>query len=210
MTSLTGILTESVIRHLMEEEVTSFDIPYDQKSIRRANKQLNIQFSEPSLPQRPQRQIMNEEQKIPPRRATIELDNSGTASDIQKHGHRDILTVDVSSKLNGVSTLKSAFTSPYGTRVRQKGLRSELLQKHLMKSISEQVNAELTPQPVVPELYSVTRTDYSVEGFQCVQPTPSTDRDYRTDEAITFWRENVDKVQVQRCIRVRTYVSKTL
>ncbi|MCI4394279.1 hypothetical protein PGIGA_G00166980 [Pangasianodon gigas] len=129
-------------------------------------------------------------------RATTSLDNTGPTSDIHKNGHRGILTVDLSSKLHGVSTLKSAFTSPKGTRVRQKGLRSELLEKHLIKSISEQVHAELTPKPSAPELNSVTRTDYTVEGFQCVRPTPSTDRDYRTDEAITFWRENFDKIQV--------------
>ncbi|KAB5522355.1 hypothetical protein PHYPO_G00158600 [Pangasianodon hypophthalmus] len=130
-------------------------------------------------------------------RATTSLDNTGPTSDSHKNGHRGILTVDLSSKLHGVSTLKSAFTCPKGTRVRQKGLRSELLEKHLIKSISEQVHAELTPKPSAPELYSVTRTDYTVEGFQCVRPTPSTDCDYRTDEAITFWRENFDKIQVQ-------------
>ncbi|XP_060768178.1 sperm associated antigen 8 [Neoarius graeffei] len=128
-------------------------------------------------------------------RATTLLDNTGSTSDVHKNGHRGILTVDLSSKFHGVSTLKSAFSSPKGTQVRQKGLRSELLEKHLIKSISEQVHAELTPQPPAPERYSVTRTDYTAEGFQCVQPTPSTDRDYRTDEAITFWRENVDKIQ---------------
>ncbi|KAG7314813.1 hypothetical protein KOW79_022116 [Hemibagrus wyckioides] len=136
-------------------------------------------------------------------RATTSLDNTGPTSDIHKNGHKGILTVDFSSKLNGVSTLKSAFTSPKGTWVRQKGLRSELLQKHLIKSISEQVHAELTPQPPAPELYSVTRADYTAQGFQSVQPTPSTDRDYRTDEAITFWRENFDKIQGVTAVRNR-------
>ncbi|MCJ8748487.1 hypothetical protein PDJAM_G00165400 [Pangasius djambal] len=134
-------------------------------------------------------------------RATTALENTRPTSDIHKNGH--VLTVDLTSKSHGVSTLKSAFTSPKGTRVRQKGLRSELLEKHLIKSISEQVHAELTPKPPAPELYSVTRTDYTVEGFQCVRPTPSTDCDYRTDEAITFWRENFDKIQGVTAVRNR-------
>lgn len=39
---------------------------------------------------------------------------------------------------------------------------------------SDQVHAELTPQLPAPELYSVTRTDYTVEDFRCDRPTPST------------------------------------
>ncbi|XP_053474697.1 sperm associated antigen 8 isoform X1 [Ictalurus furcatus] len=134
-------------------------------------------------------------------RATASLDNTGPTSVIHKTGHRGILTVD--SKLHGVSTLKSAFTSPKGTQVRQKGLRTELLEKHLIKSISDQVHAELTPQLPAPELYSVTRTDYTVEDFRCDRPTPSTDHDYRVDEAITFWRENFDKIQGVTAVRNR-------
>ncbi|KAF5909451.1 sperm-associated antigen 8-like, partial [Clarias magur] len=128
-------------------------------------------------------------------RTTSSLDNTGSTSDIHKNGHRDILTTDLTSRFHGVSTQKSAFTSPRGTGVREKGLRAELLKKDLIKSISEQVHAQLTPQPPAPELSSVTKTDYKVKGFRGVRPSPSTDRDYRTDEAITFWKENFEKIQ---------------
>ncbi|XP_026999703.1 sperm associated antigen 8 [Tachysurus fulvidraco] len=136
-------------------------------------------------------------------RATTSLDNTGPPTDIHKNGHKGIITVDFSSKLNGVSTLKSAFTSPKSTRVRKKGLRAELLQKQLIKSISEQVLAELTPRPPAPELHSVSSSVHTAQGFQCVRPTPSTGRDYRTDEAITFWRENFDKIQGVTAVRNR-------
>ncbi|XP_062844833.1 sperm associated antigen 8 isoform X1 [Trichomycterus rosablanca] len=98
-------------------------------------------------------------------RATALQDNTGPRSQIHKNGH--------SGTVHGERTLKVAFTDPKGTRIRQKGLRAELLEKHLIKSISEQIKAELNPEPPAPELCSVTRTDYAAEGFRFVRPAPS-------------------------------------
>ncbi|KAF7688549.1 hypothetical protein HF521_013356 [Silurus meridionalis] len=136
-------------------------------------------------------------------RATTSLDKTGPESDIHKKGHQGILTVDWSSKLEDTSTQKSAFTSSKGTSAQQKGFRYELMKEHLIKSISEQVHAELTAKPAAAELHSVTRRDYTAGGFQWVRPTPSTDRDYKTDQAITFWRENFDKIQGVTAVRNR-------
>ncbi|XP_072549131.1 sperm-associated antigen 8 [Salminus brasiliensis] len=128
-------------------------------------------------------------------RAAALLDSSDPRSHINRNGHRGILTVDMTSKTQGVSTVKAAFTAPKGPGVRQKGLRAELLEKCLIKTISEQVHAELSPEPLALELCSVTRADYTAEGFKPVRPAPSMERDYRTDQAITFWSENYQKIQ---------------
>ncbi|XP_062844834.1 sperm associated antigen 8 isoform X2 [Trichomycterus rosablanca] len=128
-------------------------------------------------------------------RATALQDNTGPRSQIHKNGH--------SGTVHGERTLKVAFTDPKGTRIRQKGLRAELLEKHLIKSISEQIKAELNPEPPAPELCSVTRTDYAAEGFRFVRPAPSADRDYKTDQAITYWSENQIKIQGVTAIKTR-------
>ncbi|KAL7838256.1 hypothetical protein AOLI_G00266600 [Acnodon oligacanthus] len=128
-------------------------------------------------------------------RATALLDNTGPKSHINRNGHMGILTVDMTSKMHGVSTVKAAFTTPIGPRVRHKGLRAELLEKCLIKTISEQIQADLNPELPAQELCSVTRADYGAEGFKSVRSAPSTDHDYKTNQAITFWSENYQKVQ---------------
>ncbi|XP_026883155.1 sperm-associated antigen 8 isoform X3 [Electrophorus electricus] len=98
-------------------------------------------------------------------RATALLDSTGTRLDIHKNGHRGILTVDITSKV--VSTVKAAYITPKGSGVRKRGLRTELLEKDLIKRISEQ------------------------------------DHDYKTDQAITFWSENYQKIQGMTPVRTR-------
>ncbi|XP_076829447.1 sperm-associated antigen 8-like isoform X2 [Brachyhypopomus gauderio] len=108
---------------------------------------------------------------------------------------REFLTVDTASKVHGGSTVKSAYTTLKGPVLRQRGLRTELLQKYLIESISEQVHAELKPKPSAHNLCSVTRADYTAQGFKPTCPAMATDRYYKTDQAITFWSENCQKIQ---------------
>ncbi|XP_066517723.1 sperm associated antigen 8 isoform X2 [Hoplias malabaricus] len=134
-------------------------------------------------------------------RATALLDNTRPRSHINKNGHKGIIAVDTASKIHGVTTVKAAFTTPQDPGVRQKGLRAELLEKCLIKMISEQIHAELNPEPPAPELCSVTKATYTAEGFKSVCPAPSMDCDYKTDQAITFWSENYHKVQGMTAVR---------
>lgn len=129
-------------------------------------------------------------------RATALLDNSVTRTSIHKNGHRGILTVDMAAKVQGLSTIKSSYTPPKGPGVRQKGLRGELLEKHLFKILSEEVQAELDPEPPATEFSSTTQADYTMEGFRCVSPTTLCQKyDNKTDQAITSWCENYHHLQ---------------
>ncbi|CDQ64151.1 unnamed protein product [Oncorhynchus mykiss] len=69
-------------------------------------------------------------------RATAVLDNERPRAHIHKNGHKGILTMDLSSKVQGVTTVNAAFTPPRGHGVRQRGLRGELLENDLLKKIS--------------------------------------------------------------------------
>ncbi|XP_030625079.1 sperm-associated antigen 8 [Chanos chanos] len=101
----------------------------------------------------------------------------------------------MSAQVQGISTVRAAFTQPQRTGVRQKGLRSELLEKYLLQKISEQVTAEFNPEPPTTEFCSTMKADYTVEGFQSVTPPSSTERTYATEQAITFWSDNWQRVQ---------------
>ncbi|XP_007236727.3 sperm associated antigen 8 [Astyanax mexicanus] len=134
-------------------------------------------------------------------RATELLDSSDSRSHINRHGHRGILTLDMTSKTQDETTVKATFTAPKGPGIRQKGLRAELLEKSLIKMISEQIHAELNPEPPAPELNSVTRADFTAGGFKPVRPAPSKECDYRSDQAITYWSENHQKIQGVTAVR---------
>lgn len=55
-------------------------------------------------------------------RAAATLDTEETRKQIQKHGHKGILTMDQESKMETVSTMKADFVAPKSARVRLRGM----------------------------------------------------------------------------------------
>ncbi|XP_035245861.1 sperm associated antigen 8 [Anguilla rostrata] len=135
-------------------------------------------------------------------RATSFLDTEESKAHISKHGHKGIISMDLVSKAQDVTTVKEDFIPPVAPQIRQRGLREELLEKALYKTISQQVDEEFNPGPPPAEFISTTREDFKVPGFQSVPPSPSKEHDYKSDQAISFWSENYQKVQ--RVTAVRT------
>ncbi|KAL0965445.1 hypothetical protein UPYG_G00281360 [Umbra pygmaea] len=136
-------------------------------------------------------------------RATAELDNTKPRGDIHKNGHTGILTMDLSSRVQGITTVDAAFPPPKGHGVRQRGIRGELLENSLLRKISEQTHAEFNPEPPKTEYCSTTSEDYKVKGFHPVLPSPLKERDYRKDQAITFWSENHQHIQGVTAVKTR-------
>ncbi|XP_047426118.1 sperm associated antigen 8 [Mugil cephalus] len=128
-------------------------------------------------------------------RATAALDKERTKTHIQRHGHKGILTIDPESKMESVTTLKADYVTPKGPGVRLRGIRSELLEKHIAQMISEKIKAERSPPPSKTDYCSTTRTDFSVKGFVPRTPETTQVHDYKTDQAITFWSENCKQIQ---------------
>uniref|UniRef100_UPI003D7FB634 sperm-associated antigen 8 n=1 Tax=Danio rerio TaxID=7955 RepID=UPI003D7FB634 len=129
--------------------------------------------------------------------ATAQLDSSRPRTCIQKHGHTGILTIDVAAKVQGTSTFRAAFNAPTSLRMRQRGRRTELLENDLIKRIRDKINADLSADPPITELSSVTKADYKVEGFKSVRACPNSTmgHEYTTEQAITFWSDNYQKIQ---------------
>ncbi|XP_067262899.1 sperm associated antigen 8 [Chanodichthys erythropterus] len=136
-------------------------------------------------------------------RATALLDRTGPRSCVHKYGHTGILTMDVAAKVQGISTFKATFNAPKIIGVRQKGRRTELLENDLIKRISDQIHAGLNADPPAPELCSVTKADFKVEGFKSVRSPMTMDHDYTTEQAITFWSENYQKIQGVTAVKTK-------
>ncbi|XP_067430965.1 sperm associated antigen 8 isoform X1 [Thunnus thynnus] len=130
-------------------------------------------------------------------RAVAALDTQETKAHIQKHGHRGILTIDQESKMETVSTLRAAYIPPKSPGVRLRGIRGELLEKHIAQMISEKIHADLNPPTPKTDFCSTTKNDFCMEGF--VPLTPETTEvcvyDYKTEQAVTFWSENYQRIQ---------------
>nr|XP_020470782.1 sperm-associated antigen 8 isoform X3 [Monopterus albus] len=128
-------------------------------------------------------------------RAVAAVDNKEIKTQNWRHGHRGILTMDQESKMEAVSTLKEAYGPPKIPGVRLHGLRVELLKKHITQMISEQLHAELNPPTPKTDFCSTTQKDFCVEGFVPLTPKTTQVHDYKTDQAITFWSENYQRIQ---------------
>ncbi|CAJ1070831.1 sperm-associated antigen 8 [Xyrichtys novacula] len=114
---------------------------------------------------------------------------------IQRHGHRGILTLDQDTKMETVTTHKAHFIPPKGPGVRMRGIRSELLEKHIALVISEEFHAEQIPPETKTDFCSTTKRDFCVEGFVPLTPESTQGHDSKTEEAITFWSENRQRIQ---------------
>ncbi|XP_037341528.2 sperm associated antigen 8 isoform X2 [Pungitius pungitius] len=128
-------------------------------------------------------------------RAVAPLDTQRTRLQILKQGHGGILTMDLGSKMETVTTLKASYVPPKGPVVRLRGIRGELLEKHIAEMMRDEVQAELNTQSPEMDYCSTTQKDFCVEGFVPLTPETTQVHDYKTDEAITFWSENYQRIQ---------------
>ncbi|KAM8828876.1 sperm-associated antigen 8 isoform 2-T2 [Spinachia spinachia] len=118
-----------------------------------------------------------------------------TRLQILKQGHGGLLTMAQESKMETVTTLRASYVPPKGLGVRLRGIRGELLEKHIAEKIRGEVQAELNTQSPEMDYCSTTQKDFCVEGFVPLTPETTQVHDYKTDEAVTFWSENYQRVQ---------------
>ncbi|XP_029301065.1 sperm-associated antigen 8 [Cottoperca gobio] len=128
-------------------------------------------------------------------RAIAAVDNQETSRQIHKHGHRGILTMDQESKMETVTTVRATFIPPKSPGVRLQGIRGELLEKHIAQMIREEAHAKLNPTSPKTDFCSTTQKDFCVEGFVPLSPETTQVHDYKTDQAVTFWSENCQRIQ---------------
>ncbi|XP_035465220.2 sperm associated antigen 8 isoform X1 [Scophthalmus maximus] len=128
-------------------------------------------------------------------RTRAALDAEETKTQIQRHGHIGILTMDPESKMESVTTLSASFGPPKSPGVRLKGIRSELMEKHIAHMIRAKVHAEMNPPTPKTDFSSTTQRDFTAQGFVPPAPEATGAHDYKKDQAVTFWSENYERIQ---------------
>uniref|UniRef100_A0A3P8TJM3 Sperm associated antigen 8 n=1 Tax=Amphiprion percula TaxID=161767 RepID=A0A3P8TJM3_AMPPE len=121
-------------------------------------------------------------------RASAGLDAEETKIHIQRHGHKGILSMDQESKMETMTTLKAAYAAPKSPGVRLRGTC-------LCLPPAKKLHAERNPPIPKTEYCSTTQTDFCVKGFVSSTPETTQVHDYKTDQAISFWSENYQRVQ---------------
>ncbi|XP_053266647.1 sperm associated antigen 8 [Pleuronectes platessa] len=124
------------------------------------------------------------------------LDNGDNASLVQRRGHFGIITMNQDHELERLTTSRATFVAPKSHNVRQKGIRGELMETLLAERIRERIQAEQNPPIPKTDFCSTSQREFRAEGFVPLSPESTQVHDYKTEEAITFWSENQQRVEV--------------
>lgn len=128
-------------------------------------------------------------------RAVAFIDTEQTKAKIQRYGHRCILSINEGAKMEDITTMRTFYVPPKGPTVKLQGRRIEHLEKQIAQAARERIELQMKPAPCQQEYCSVAHKDFKVEGFVPFTPQSAEDHDYRSEDAITFWNENYDKIQ---------------
>ncbi|XP_062269550.1 sperm associated antigen 8 [Platichthys flesus] len=98
-------------------------------------------------------------------------------------------------ELERLTTSRATFVAPESHNVRQKGIRGELMETLLAERIRERIQVEQNPPIPKTDFCSTSQREFKVEGFVPLSPESTQVHDYKTEEAITFWSENQQRVE---------------
>ncbi|PIO31640.1 hypothetical protein AB205_0046700 [Aquarana catesbeiana] len=113
-------------------------------------------------------------------RATAVLDRDPSSMNpighghAERHGHRGILTTQLLDQIADSTTHQDSYRKPISDPTRQTVCEA-------LTCAAEEVG----------EMESTTKRDFHVDGFVPQTPLPTKSQDYCTDQAITFWTENL-------------------
>ncbi|XP_064424994.1 sperm associated antigen 8 [Latimeria chalumnae] len=129
-------------------------------------------------------------------RATAYLDHRKGEEECPMHAseHKGILTIDLLGKTVNRTTTHDTFYPCPGPGVRLKGKREEMLERSLYQEIGKKVFDDLVPPPPPMQTVTTHSLEYRVEGFE-PPPLPYTKTcEYKTEQPVTYWLENIHKI----------------
>ncbi|XP_002739377.1 sperm-associated antigen 8-like [Saccoglossus kowalevskii] len=118
-------------------------------------------------------------------------------------GHSGILTTNNEAKQEKISTCMDSYRPPESPGVRLVGKKQQMLEKMLYEKVSQEVHEEFNPPPPEPEYVSVTKKDFTVEGFVSESPEPTMDHNVETEQPITFWSDH--KMKITGVSQIKTH-----
>ncbi|XP_072309309.1 sperm-associated antigen 8 [Eucyclogobius newberryi] len=122
-------------------------------------------------------------------------DTEETKSQTQAFGHSGLLSTEQGAKMEDMTTMKASYVQPKGPGIRLRGSRMELLEKHLAQTIREKIELQMKPAPCDPEYITTTHESFNVRGFVPLWERLTLTHDYKSEDGITFWSENLQRVQ---------------
>uniref|UniRef100_A0A3B4GN97 Uncharacterized protein n=1 Tax=Pundamilia nyererei TaxID=303518 RepID=A0A3B4GN97_9CICH len=111
-------------------------------------------------------------------RAIADLHTEDPKTHKHIHGHKGILTIDLESKMESVTTLKAAYVAPKTPVGRLQGMCLYLSPARMKKNY------------IISLSYKSLKIFLTFYWFNFLQV-----HDYKTDQAITFWSENCQRIQ---------------
>lgn len=111
-----------------------------------------------------------------------------------KDGHKGILTRELDTPVEKVSTHMGSYRVPPGPGVRTTGLRKELTERALFAQVSQEIQNEVNQPPPIAEYKSVTQKDFFDDDFKSELPAPLYEHNVNTEQPITFWSQHKEKI----------------
>ncbi|PWA13838.1 sperm associated antigen 8 isoform X2 [Gambusia affinis] len=128
-------------------------------------------------------------------KAVAALNIDDKKKSVRLNGHEGLITINRGCKMETLSLFGASYIPLPRPEGKVKGVRKELLEKHLSQLIREKILADMKPEEVQPDYSTTQQRHFCAPGFIPSRPKPSTDHDYRNEEAITFWSDNYQKIQ---------------
>ncbi|XP_071954509.1 sperm-associated antigen 8-like [Antedon mediterranea] len=124
---------------------------------------------------------------------TSHQDNEKPTTAAFKDGHPGIMSINT-NETEKLTTCKNSYQEPPKSQVRTKGRKRELLEKALFEQVAQEVNQEFNPPPPDVEYVSITKKDFTVEGFQSKEIQPQFEHNVETEQPVTFWSTHKNKI----------------
>ncbi|XP_052796395.1 sperm-associated antigen 8-like [Mya arenaria] len=136
---------------------------------------------------------------------TVEDDKGQSNAQLFRDGHVGILTIDTNAKPVSESTVKASFKTPVHPGVPLEGNKSKLMRQMYMEQAVQQVFRDdiNPPEPEPLDYKSVTAKDFNKDDFKHVPPKPTKNHNYRTEQPVTFWSENKNKITGVSSVKTR-------
>ncbi|XP_069820991.1 sperm-associated antigen 8 [Dendropsophus ebraccatus] len=134
-------------------------------------------------------------------RSTVVLDKTPSGPGVargeqdHRHGHKGIISTQLVAEMATSTTHQDSYRRPSTDSRRHTGLREEQLRRELYQRFSQDIREELrSPTKEMKVTESTTKRDHQVAGFVPQIPAPRKKHDYRSEQAVTFWAENVHAI----------------
>lgn len=123
-----------------------------------------------------------------------------------QYGHPGILTLNENAEMSKITDFQDSFRYPKVNYVQQVGSRRKLFERDLSEKIQSQMLAKMAGRQEKPDYKTATMEAYNIEGFESKNPKPTQTHDYRTEQPVSYWLQNYQKIHGVTMVKTRDTV----